>query len=124
MLAVTALYRPAVILPLVISHTPHCLHVHHFAHCMYASDMSADVEIQEHIRRQQQRSQEKELQKQRRFEQAEKDGSLVECGCCFMEYLAEDIIICKQGHQFCENCVRQTAHHVSTTTRARLLKVL
>ena len=44
-------------------------------------------------------------EKQLMFSEAQSAGRLVECLCCYDEYLPDDMIPCKSGHMFCRECV-------------------
>ena len=39
------------------------------------------------------------------FSRAQEAGELVECLCCYDDYLVDDMIPCKSGHKFCRECV-------------------
>ena len=47
----------------------------------------------------------REAEKQLMFSEAQQAGQLVECLCCYDEYLPDDMIPCKSGHMFCRECV-------------------
>ena len=40
-----------------------------------------------------------------RYAQAERDGSLVECGCCMSDNIFENCVQCSDGHLFCQGCL-------------------
>lgn len=43
-------------------------------------------------------------------EEAKRDGSLMECGCCFDdECLFEDMAACTDGHLYCKECIRRSS---------------
>ena len=46
----------------------------------------------------------------RKIEEARNNGFLMECGCCFDdECLAENMIRCVNGHEFCKECVQRAS---------------
>lgn len=56
---------------------------------------------------------EKALKREADLEIARKEGTLVECGCCFEEEnLVSETEACDAGHAFCVDCVRRAAEDV------------
>ena len=43
------------------------------------------------------------------YKLAEAEGSLVECGCCYSEYVFDKIVACTEGHMFCCTCLNHFA---------------
>lgn len=41
-------------------------------------------------------------------EAAEKEGDLIECGCCCGEYAFDVLVQCTEGHLFCPSCLRRS----------------
>jgi len=59
------------------------------------------------LRRKKREDQDRERAEQVAYELAEREGSLVECGCCFAEYVFEKIVACSEGHLFCCGCLNR-----------------
>ena len=60
-----------------------------------------DQEVIKHIEN------EKDL-KRKIVEEARKNNQLQECGCCYNdECLLEDMLPCREGHNFCIECVQR-----------------
>ena len=48
---------------------------------------------------------EEQEKEEREIEEARKNGSLIECGCCFSEVPIDKCLQCPEGHLFCRDCV-------------------
>jgi TRIAD3 protein (E3 ubiquitin-protein ligase RNF216) len=42
-------------------------------------------------------------------EEAERQGLLVDCGCCFGSFVFETMVQCEDGHMFCQECLKRFA---------------
>ena len=71
-----------------------------------------ELDYVESLRKKAKEQRDREKAEEVAFEQAQKEGSLVECGCCFSEFVFEKIVACTEGHLFCCGCLN---HFVEQT---------